>query len=90
MGVEFLNSVEKSLFGEFNNSQLPDFPTVRIKKADWIDLVCFKPHIDNEQMHQASILFSDKNWIDECLANMLEILNVQDVQNVNLIMESVS
>ena len=51
MGVEFLNSVEKSLFGEFNNSQLPDFPTVRIKKADWIDLICFKAKLDNEQMH---------------------------------------
>lgn len=41
-------------------------------------------------MYQASILAGSKNWIDECLANILEILNVQDVQNVNLIMESIS
>ena len=41
-------------------------------------------------MYQASVLAGDKNWIDECLANVLEILNVQDVQNVNLIMESVA
>jgi hypothetical protein len=90
MGIEFLNSVEKSLFGEFNNSQLPDFPSVRIKKADWIELVCFRPELDNDQMHQAAALSSDRNWVDECLGNMLEILNVQDVQSVNLVMESLS
>ena len=79
MGIEFLNSVEKSLFGEFNNAQVTDFPTVRVKKSDWIELVCFQPKLDNDQMYQASILASDKNWVDECLANMLETLNVQDV-----------
>jgi hypothetical protein len=90
MGVEFLNSIEKSLFGEFNNSQLPNFPSVRIKKADWIEFICFKPELDNDQMHQAAILSGEKNILDDCLCNMLEILNVQDVQNVNLIMESIS
>jgi hypothetical protein len=93
MGVEFLNSIERSLFGEFNNGNNFndfDFPSVRVKKSDWIELICFKPKLQNDQMHQASILSSDKNWIDECLANMLETLNVQDVQNVNLIMESLS
>lgn len=90
MGIEFLNSVEKALFGEFNNSQVPDFPSVRIKKADWIEIIPFKPVLDNEQMYQASLLCCEKNWVDECLANMLETLNVQDVQSVNLIMESLS
>ena len=93
MGVEFLNSVEKSLFGEFNNGNNfndLEFPSVRVKKADWVELICFKPKLNNDQMYQASVLSSDKNWIDECLANMLETLNVQDVQNVNLIMESLS
>jgi HEPN domain-containing protein len=51
MGVEFLNSIEKALFGEFNNAQYPDFPTVRIKKSDWIELVCFKAKLGNDQMH---------------------------------------
>jgi hypothetical protein len=83
MGVEFLNSVDKALFGEFNNAQMPDFPSVRVKKSDWIEFICFKPSLTN-------VLAGDKNWIDECLANVLEILNVQDVQNVNLIMESVA
>ena len=92
MGVEFLNSVENSLFGEFNKGQLVDleFPSVRVKKSDWIDLICFKPQLDNDHMHRAAILASEKNDYDDCLANMLEILNVQDVQNVNLIMESIS
>jgi hypothetical protein len=90
MGIEFLNSVEKALFGEFNNAQVPDFPSVRVKKADWVELVPFKPKLDNDQMYQASILSCEKNWIDEVLANMLETLNVQDVQSVNLIMESLS
>jgi hypothetical protein len=48
MGIEFMNSVEKSLFGEFNNAQMPDFPSVRIKKSDWVELVCFKPKLDND------------------------------------------
>lgn len=48
MGVEFLNTVDKSLFGEFNNAQLPEFPTVRVKKSDWIDLICFTPELDND------------------------------------------
>ena len=43
MGVEFLNTVERALFGEFNNAQMPDFPTVRVKKSDWIELICCKP-----------------------------------------------
>ena len=76
MGIEFLNSVEKSLFGEFNNAQIPEFPSVRIKESDWIDLICFKAHLDNDQQYQAAVLSGEKNWIDECLANMLEILNV--------------
>jgi len=48
MGIEYLNSVEKSLFGEFNNAQMPEFPTVRIKKSDWVEMVCFKPKLDND------------------------------------------
>jgi len=48
MGVEFLNSVDKALFGEFNNAQMPDFPSVRVKKSDWIELICFKPQLTND------------------------------------------
>lgn len=51
LGVEFLNSVEKSLFGEFNNAQIADFPSVRVKYSDWVDLVCFEPKIDNDLMY---------------------------------------
>lgn len=79
MGVEFLNSVEKSLFGEFNNAQFPDHPSVRIKDSDWVEYICFKPNLDNDQMYQAAVLSIEKNCIDKCLAHMLEILNVQDM-----------
>ena len=41
-------------------------------------------------MHQAAILSSEKNYVDGCLAGMLEILNVQDFQSANLIMDSLS
>ena len=60
MGVEFLNSIERSLFGEFNNAQLDDLPTVRVKKSDWVDLICFRPALDNAQMYQASVLSGEK------------------------------
>lgn len=63
---------------------------MRVKKSDWVELVPFKPVLDKDQMYQASILSCEKNWIDECLANMLETLNVQDVQSVNLVLESLS
>jgi hypothetical protein len=66
MGIEFLNSVEKSLFGEFNKGQLKDHPSVRIKESD------------NDQMYQAAVLSGEKNTIDACLANFMEIINVQD------------
>jgi hypothetical protein len=41
-------------------------------------------------MHQAAILSGENNWIDECLANFLEIINVNDISNINLILESIS
>ena len=45
--IEFINHVEKSLFGEFNNGQLPDFPTVRLRECYWLPYVCFKPQISS-------------------------------------------
>jgi len=38
---EFLNSIEKSLFGEFSSKQVKDFPPVRLKMSDWLELICF-------------------------------------------------
>ena len=57
---------------------------------DWIDLICFKPELDNDQMHQAAVLSGEKNIIDDCLSNFMEIVNVNDLQSVNLILESVA
>ena len=41
-------------------------------------------------MQQASFLAGERNPLDECTACMLEILNVNDVTNVNLTLESLS
>lgn len=48
LGFEFLNSVENSLFGQFNNAQMEDFPTVRYKDSDWVEQICFEPSLDND------------------------------------------
>lgn len=41
-------------------------------------------------MQQAAFLSGERNPIDDCTACMLEILNVNDVTNVNLTLESLS
>lgn len=41
-------------------------------------------------MYQAGVLSGDKNTIDDCLANFLEIVNVNDLPNINLILESIA
>ena len=41
-------------------------------------------------MQQAAILNSDLNPVDECSACMMEILNINDVSNVNLTLESLA
>jgi hypothetical protein len=88
--VEFINQIERALFGEFNNGQLEEVPKVRLKRSFWLEWICFKPEISNEQMRQAAMLNGELNPIDECAACMLEIINVNDVTNVNLTLESLS
>ena len=46
--IQFINHVEKALFGEFNNGQLPDFPKTRLMKCHWLPYVCFKPEIGRQ------------------------------------------
>ncbi len=41
-------------------------------------------------MNQAALLTGDHNPIDQVAANMLEILNINDITNVNLTLESLS
>jgi hypothetical protein len=45
---QYINQIEKALFGEFNNSQR-DFPRVRLKKTHWLPWVCFKAEVSAEQ-----------------------------------------
>ena len=89
MEIEFLNSIENALFGQFNNGQM-DCPKIRLMKCTWLDWICFKPEISKEQMQQAAILNGERNPLDECAGCMMEILNVNDVTNVNLTLESLS
>jgi hypothetical protein len=41
-------------------------------------------------MTQAALLTGDHNPIDQVTANMLEIVNINDITNVNLTLESLS
>lgn len=90
MQIQYINQIEKSLFGEFNNGQLDDFPRVRLKQAHWLPYVCFKAEIQKEQMMQAAMLTGEQNPIDKVAANMLEIVNINEITNVNLTLESLS
>jgi len=63
---------------------------VRLSKSHWLDWIVFKAELSKEQMQQAAFFSGERNPLDECAANMLEILNVNDVTNVNLTLESLS
>lgn len=41
--TEFINSIEKALFGEFNSGQIKDFPSIRIKRSTWLEFICYEP-----------------------------------------------
>ena len=90
MQIEYINQVERALFGQFNDGQYESIPKVRLSKTTWLEYVVFKPELSKEQMQQAAFLSGERNPIDECTACMLEILNVNDVNNVNLTLESLS
>jgi hypothetical protein len=90
MKIQYINQVEKSLFGEFNNGQLEDFPKVRLKKAHWLPYVCFKAELSKEQMQQAALLNGDHNPLDRIAAHFVELVNVNDISSVNLTLESLS
>ena len=57
--IQYINQVEKALFGTFNNGQLPDFPKVRLKECTWLPYICFKAELREEQMAQAAMLCSE-------------------------------
>jgi len=41
-------------------------------------------------MQQAALLANELNPIDHVIANMLEIININDITNINLTLESIS
>ena len=90
MNIEYINQVEKALFGQFNNGQMDEIPKVRLAKSSWLDWVCFKPELSAEQQQLAAFFSSERNPIDECACNMMEVLNVNDLSNTNLTLESLS
>ena len=50
MEIEYLNQIEKALFGQFNNGQIESVPKIRLMKSTWLEWICFKPEISKEQM----------------------------------------
>jgi hypothetical protein len=44
MQIQYINQIEKALFGEFNNGQ-KDFPKIRLKETTWTPYVCFKAQL---------------------------------------------
>ena len=50
MKIEYINQVERSLFGQFNNGQDDNIEKVRLAKSPWIEWVCFRPELSTEQM----------------------------------------
>ena len=78
------------MFGEFNNGQLEEFPVVRLKKSYWLPYIVFKAEISKEQMQQAAMLTNELNPIDKIAANLLEVININDITSVNLTLESIS
>ena len=50
MKIEYINQVERSLFGQFNNGQDDNIEKVRLAKSPWIEWVCFRPELSSEQM----------------------------------------
>ena len=90
MGIEYINQVERALFGAFNDGQQESIPKVRLAKSTWLDWVCFKPELSKEQLQQAAFFAGERNPADDCSAFMLEILNINDYPNVNLTLESIS
>lgn len=49
MQIEYINQVEKALFGTFNNGQDENIHKVRLSKTTWLDWICFKPELSKEQ-----------------------------------------
>ena len=50
MNIEYLNTIEKALFGQFNNGQDDSIPKVRLQYSTWLDWVCFEPELSKQQI----------------------------------------
>lgn len=90
MNIEYLNTIEKALFGQFNNGQDDSIPKVRLQYSTWLDWVCFEPELSKQQIQQTALLTGERNPVDECLGYMMELLNINDALNVQLTLESIS
>ena len=90
MQIEYLNTIEKALFGQFNNGQDDNIPKVRLQRSTWLEWACFEPELSKQQIYQTALLTGERNPIDQCLGYMMEILNINDVLSVNLTLESIS
>lgn len=49
MNIEYINQVERALFGKFNDGQFEEIPKVRLARSKWLEWICFKPELSSEQ-----------------------------------------
>jgi len=64
-----------------------DETTVRLRKADWLDYVCFTPTVTEDLKQQNCILSGKENVLDSLLKSALEFTDVNDTMSVARIIE---
>ncbi len=50
MNIEYLNTIDKALFGQFNNGQEDSVPKVRLQNSSWLEWICFEPELSKQQI----------------------------------------
>ena len=64
-----------------------DETPLKLRKADWIEYICFEPKISEANKIQNCVLSSADNPIDTLLKGAFEFIDVNDSTTVNKILE---
>ena len=59
----------------------------KLRKADWLEYVCFEPTVSDTIMRQNQIFSGVDNPVDTLLKSAFDLTDVQDSVTVNKIME---
>ena len=63
---------------------------LKLRYADWLDYVCFKPTISETQKQQNNLLSASDNPIDSLLKGAFDATDVHDQVSINKILEEAS